>query len=1728
MCKDVIIGFLSLFFLISVNSNAATLFVEDFNGGTIGSNLQQMDTDGTGLIVENGSVRGQWGYRRYVATVDSDYNSGDWVFEIDVNAQHTGSGEGIAFIGFGSAGRNTSFYNVPTFDNSYLQLGEGGGGGAINFSSPAVGTQYNWGILGGNGLKHIRITKSGNNLTYEVDTDYAGVFSADWIKTIDITDAGYAYNSSNSRLFFGTYSNGTHFDNFYLSNTPKPDVTVPAVSFFEEDFNVSIGTNLENVGDNPMQLTAGEIAGSGSRRYISTKEDAYNATDWVSEITVNLNELSGAGIAYFGIGSAGINTSFYDVPTSDNTYVQLGESGGVNFSSPIIGGTEYNWGVMSSPGLVQVRMSKVGNNLTIEADIDYDGSFGSDISRVFDITGYYASAKIFFGTYSSATSFDDFYVGTVNKQDANLTDYLVSYLPLNGEVIGVNRDARLVSGSEKFIVDAPVVLGTSMSYELDGTSSLLAIDDSESTSVYTISAWVKLNDFTGDNSVIAKSDSDTVAANYTPAMVINNQQNVANIIWDTAVGAVRYNASPLGLNSLTGGQWHHIAATGQNNGSMTVYVDGQMDAWLDGIGIMQGSGLNRWVIGTTPLGDFVGKIAGVGIWNKQLSRAEVKMLASSSASQIGSGALNFSSDINADGSVNEEDLLIMAGDWLVEYAIGESGDPNSVFKKSDLNKSLRIDFEDFSIFANDWGRNILSEGLVSFLPLDGTLKDMTGGSAHVTAIDDSFFKANVPQEVYSSDVPATIGTAQSYTIDGHGGFAVDDPFSTEGFTVSLWFNISQANLDYPQIICAKTRADSALNTERSGARTASPLIGIMNNQDPSWSRKPFVMYWDEQAYMIRYIIGNEPITSGWHHIAVTQKQNGTMRLYVDGVRAAGGNGGMVYGPVDFGSANEIPTLGSNYMTKRWVFGQVTNQWVGWGSNFYYGFLGKLAGVGIWDRQLSDEQVSMVYAGFVPADYTLTVTGGSGGGSYADGAQVNIEAPATNGSQVFDHWNGDVADSLSRITSVIVDANKTVSAVYAAANSGVASYYVDPVNGNDVNSGTLGAPFKTLARAKNKVARDYASGASGNKTIYLRGGYYYLENSLSFTKADSAPDGSKIVYTNYNGEQAVIFGGVPVSGDWQLVSGNMYRTYIGIDADFNTLYINGQLATEARLPNTGYFTLKGSSDNRFNIQFAPEDITSYFDTDNASAVIWGGSADWNWNMSIMDVTSLDLTGGSLNVLNRYTGSDLSAVNTGCRYFLKGAKQFADVDGEWALSKTDGYLYLYSIVDPATLSVVIPQAKNVLNIAGSSTEPVKNIEFNGLEIVGGDYYGEFAINDEYYNYTNASAVYIENAENITVKYCHIHDAAYHGIEAAKYAQNINIYGNLIENVGFNGVYMHGYIADDGGFASAADAYVNKNNTVSNNRIRNCGKIVLHGLGVQIYQSGNNQIVNNEIYDMNGKGIAVTSLAAVYMRSYGTIGYPGYEDIVYGDELGVNSANWPNYALSKTNTIAYNNIYNCVNDSQDQGLIYAQTCGYNNVINNNLLHSSEAVVYGGHIVGIYLDDEASFFNVTSNIIYDLSSSYGAGNVWPIQLKGYNNNISNNIIADNDAQEHIFIGRQNSGQRHENITIAKNLLCNPSATYAYKLSPYANQFSVVNNNTYFFANNSNNMARDYNNNHLFDWIGWRAEGYDASGLKNIDPQFADRANRDYTVGNASVLATGFVNIDTTNVGVTDINVKN
>jgi hypothetical protein len=110
--------------------------------------------------------------------------------------------------------------------------------------------------------------------------------------------------------------------------------------------------------------------------------------------------------------------------------------------------------------------------------------------------------------------------------------------------------------------------------------------------------------------------------------------------------------------------------------------------------------------------------------------------------------------------------------------------------------------------------------------------------------------------------------------------------------------------------------------------------------------------------------------------------------------------------------------------------------------------------------------------------------------------------------------------------------KRVSHVAPSFDLGAESlrFYVDPLEGNDFTSfkGTVGAPFATVYRAL-KAARDVDISEGEQKTIVLKAGIHFLNETMALTAADS---GTTI--TNAPGEEAWLSGGklLPATTLWK--------------------------------------------------------------------------------------------------------------------------------------------------------------------------------------------------------------------------------------------------------------------------------------------------------------------------------------------------------------------------------------------------------------------------------------------------------------------------------------------------------------------------------------------------------------------------------------------------------------------
>ena len=117
----------------------------------------------------------------------------------------------------------------------------------------------------------------------------------------------------------------------------------------------------------------------------------------------------------------------------------------------------------------------------------------------------------------------------------------------------------------------------------------------------------------------------------------------------------------------------------------------------------------------------------------------------------------------------------------------------------------------------------------------------------------------------------------------------------------------------------------------------------------------------------------------------------------------------------------------------------------------------------------------------------------------------------------------------------------------------ADIYVSPI-GRDSNSGAKARPLASIAGAQ-RLARSRKS--AGAVTVWLRGGTYYLPQTLVFTPEDSGTKKTPVTYAAFPGEQPVISGGVRLRLTWDSVSRWHSDGAVPAGLHSDQLFVNGE-------------------------------------------------------------------------------------------------------------------------------------------------------------------------------------------------------------------------------------------------------------------------------------------------------------------------------------------------------------------------------------------------------------------------------------------------------------------------------------------------------------------------------------------------------------------------------------------
>ena len=528
----------------------------------------------------------------------------------------------------------------------------------------------------------------------------------------------------------------------------------------------------------------------------------------------------------------------------------------------------------------------------------------------------------------------------------------------------------------------------------------------------------------------------------------------------------------------------------------------------------------------------------------------------------------------------------------------------------------------------------------------------------------------------------------------------------------------------------------------------------------------------------------------------------------------------------------------------------------------------------------------------------------------------------------------------------------ILAVLSARAAGhAAEYYVAPA-GSDGNAGTKAQPFPTLERARDAVRALKKAGPlpAGGVTVWVRGGFYALPGTLTFTPEDSGTAGAPVVYRAFAGERPVLSGGRRITG-WKVAAGRWEAALPDAAAgtwNFAQLYVNGGRRRRPRLPRQGYYYIAaasppspGARPNNFDrFRFGDDDMrASWSNLQDVEAHVFH-----TWSTSRLRVAGVD----EQSHVATLTGPTFRRLARGSRYLVENVKEALGRPGEWYLDRKAGVLTYLPLPGekPGTAVVVAPRVERLVEMKGdvAGRQWVEHVRFEGLTFAHANWVTPekgWCVSQA--EFQMPAGLFAEGARDCAFEGCTFTQMSAYALELGNGCKRNRVEGCEIADIGGGGVKIGpGRSNDDEALAS--------HNVVRDCLIAHCGRMHPAAVGIWLGYGHHNTLEHNHIYDLYYSGIS-----AGWSWGYGAT---------------------PN----TDNLIANNHIHDAPqNVLTDQGGIYTLGISPGTVLRGNVLHDMEGIPWA---VGIYLDEGSSNILVEENLVYRVTThafnvNYGRENV-------------------------------------------------------------------------------------------------------------------------------------------------------
>lgn len=544
---------------------------------------------------------------------------------------------------------------------------------------------------------------------------------------------------------------------------------------------------------------------------------------------------------------------------------------------------------------------------------------------------------------------------------------------------------------------------------------------------------------------------------------------------------------------------------------------------------------------------------------------------------------------------------------------------------------------------------------------------------------------------------------------------------------------------------------------------------------------------------------------------------------------------------------------------------------------------------------------------------------------------------------------------------------------AFAQSDIRELYVSH-SGSDKFPGTLAKPFKTLDRAKSEVIALKENHPSEIK-VYIREGEYFLNETFRFYAIDGGDENTKVTYSGYKDEVAMLHSGVAIN-QWKEESDGIWSAPAK-GLKFRQLYINGARATRARHPDLGsFFHVYRWDDHEKTIKVPAAHIPGTIGV-RAEIIL-----QQNWGESILRISSIEISSDTAIIHPVAEERDLvfsrpyPRRKAGQAYHLENSRAFLNNPGEWWLDEANDRVYYIPQKEEESKAIhaIVPTLETLMAISGTLEQPVTNLTFENLVFAYSTFLrpslhghlnaqaGQINIkatpeNDQYVIRPPAG-VYLAAAKNVVFNRCVFKNMGATALDFHFGTYQCKARGNLIHDIAGNGIMVGKFVQDS--LTEYHEAYLPEDlrevcheDEITDNYVLHTGRDFYGSAAIAAGYPQNIKITHNTIRDNPYSGISIG--------------------------FGWTSA--PN-AMSN-NVISNNDISDVVNVMDDGAGIYTLSLQPGTKITGNFIYGIKRAPWAGTspVAGIYCD-EASGGTLEKPLL-----------------------VENNVVLMNRGDKHLFL---------------------------------------------------------------------------------------------------------------------------